>query len=93
MSSPTEHETENETRDRLLRKIRVEGAEVAIEALIGVCKDAKAPTPAKATAGTSLLRAAGYFNRSDADSSKEPHEMSAAELSAAIRKSSNAESK
>lgn len=67
------------------RRIALTGVEAAVSALIGVCEDPKAPAPAKATAGTSLLRAAGLFDRvQDAHQDKEPSEMTPAELSRAI---------
>lgn len=62
-------------------RIATEGAGVAVEALIAVCRDTKAPAPARATAGTSLLRAAGLFDRTTRDDdSKEPSEMTGEEL-------------
>jgi hypothetical protein len=67
------------------RRIALTGVEAAVSALIGVCEDPKAPAPAKATAGTSLLRAAGLFDRvQDAHQDKEASEMTAEELSRAI---------
>lgn len=78
--------TPTEALDALKRKIKIEGARKAVEALISVCDDPKAPAPAKATAGTSLLRAAGLFDKGAGEeaSSKELHEMTAEELSREI---------
>jgi hypothetical protein len=54
-----------EDPDELRREIRDRGARVAYEALIGVCLDPKAPAPAKATAGTTILRVGGYLEKTD----------------------------
>ena len=70
---------------RLRAKIQAECAEKAIDALTAVAEDPRAPAPARATAGTALLRAAGFFEKGDADNpDKEPHEMTRSELDAAI---------
>lgn len=67
------------------RRIAMIGVPAAVTALIDVCEDKKAPAPARATAGTSLLRAAGMFDRAaDANQEREPSEMTPAELSRAI---------
>ena len=67
------------------RRIAVTGVEAAVTALIGVCEDPKAPAPAKATAGTSLLRAAGMLDRNaDALREKDQAEMTPEELTQAI---------
>ena len=72
-------------RRALVTKIQTEGAEAAYQAALAVCLDAKAPAPARATCATTLLRAGGYLNVKPVDAEeKEPHEMSGAELSAAI---------
>ena len=61
--------------------VATEGLRVAYETAIGICRDPKAPTPAKATSLTALLRSAGMFDRKDGDDrKKEHHEMTAAEL-------------
>ncbi len=78
--------TEGDARGALMRKIRTEGVELAYETAVGICRDPKAPAPAKATALTALFRVAGYFEKTDGDDDKEPHEMSAAELDAKIRR-------
>ncbi|MBX9847490.1 MAG: hypothetical protein K2Z80_37510 [Xanthobacteraceae bacterium] len=77
---------EGDARGPLMRKIRTEGVELAYETAVSICRDPKAPAPAKATALTALFRVAGYFEKTDADDDKEPHEMSAAELDAKIRR-------
>ena len=78
--------TEGTARGLLMRKIRTEGVELAYETAVGICRDPKAPAPAKATALTALFRVAGYFEKRDTDEEKEPHEMDAEELSASIRR-------
>ena len=71
------------------RRIQLEGAAAAVEALITVCRDTKAPAPARATAGTTLLRAAGFFQKMEDVFEKKPHEMTAAEISEAIERFKN----
>lgn len=56
-------EMQPEDPDDLRREIREQGARVAYAALLGVCRDPKAPAPAKATAGTTLLRVGGFLDR------------------------------
>lgn len=76
-------ETPSEAMARTRRLIQSVGAPAAAQALIEVCQDKKAPSPARATAGTSLLRAAGLFEKREDGSEKEPHEMDRHELAAA----------
>ncbi|TFE95798.1 hypothetical protein B5M44_20745 [Shinella sumterensis] len=71
-----------ETMELARHRVQTDGVEAAVDALISVCRDPKAPAPAKSTAGTSLLRAAGFFDRDSSQQDKEPHEMTAAELRA-----------
>jgi hypothetical protein len=68
------------------RRIQTDGVTAAVTALIDVCRDAKAPAPAKASAGAALLRAAGLFSLGEegGDFGKSPSEMSPEELRAAI---------
>lgn len=73
-----------ETMENVRHRVQTEGVEAAVEALISVCRDKSAPAPAKSTAGTSLLRAAGFFDRDSSSQDKEPHEMTAAELKAHV---------
>lgn len=61
--------------------LQTEGVLVAIEALLTVCRDPKAPAPAKATAGTSILRAVGLFNERNNEPEKDLSQMSWQELS------------
>ncbi|MDB5507723.1 MAG: hypothetical protein JWL93_192 [Hyphomicrobiales bacterium] len=68
------------------RRIAIEAVPLAVTALMSVCADKNAPAPARATAGTSLLRAAGMFDRkADPLEERDPSEMSAEELAEAIR--------
>lgn len=67
----------------LLERIQTEGVRAAYEASLAVARDPKAPAPARATASATLFRVAGYFAVKERDE-KEPHEMTAEELSAAI---------
>lgn len=55
-----------EDPDELRREIREQGARIAYTALLDVCRDPKAPAPAKATAGTTILRVGGYLERVEA---------------------------
>lgn len=71
---------------RVRRRIQIEGASVAVEALLAVCKDPKSPAPAKATAGVALLRAAGLADKTTDPSEKELHEMTGQELAQAIQR-------
>jgi hypothetical protein len=72
---------------RLRTKLQVEAADVALDALMAVAGDSRAPAPARATAGTSIFRAAGFFERGEAaGGDKQPHEMTAEELDVEIRK-------
>jgi hypothetical protein len=68
----------------LLSKIQTEGAEAAYAAALAVCKDPKAPAPARATCATTLFRAAGFLNLREDTSPKEPHQMTADELTARL---------
>ena len=70
----------------LMDRIQTEGIEAAFDAMLDVCKDKKAPAPARATAGTSLFRAAGLMNaKQDADE-KSPENLTGPELTARIEK-------
>lgn len=72
-------------RRALVTKMQTEGAEVAYETALDVCRDKKAPAPARATCATVLLRGGGYLNAKSVDlAPKEAHEMSYDELDAAV---------
>jgi hypothetical protein len=71
--------------DDLRKKIRREGAEEAFAALRAVCNDKSAPAPARATAATSIFRAAGLFDKFEGDASDKPlSEKTPAELAAML---------
>jgi hypothetical protein len=76
----------DEVQIDLLRRIRTQGVEAAYQAALEVCLNKAAQPSARATASTTLFRVAGYLEKREADQGKEPHEMSPAELAAAIRK-------
>lgn len=67
------------------RIIVLVGVPAAVKALTEISNDPKAPAPARATAGSSLLRAGGMFDRpSDRLEEKPVHEMTRAEMERAI---------
>lgn len=72
------------SRRALLARIQTEGAEAAYDALLGVCKDPKAPAPARATAGVALFRAGGFMDAKQNASDKRPEEMTAEEIASRI---------
>ena len=63
----------------LMRRIQTEGLPAAFDALMAVCKDPKAPAPAKATAGTTIFRAGGVFDKDAHKGSNKPVEDMTAE--------------
>lgn len=69
----------------LMTRIQTEGTSAAYEALLAVCRDGKAPAPARATSATTLFRAAGYLDGKQAAPDKPLEDMTSAELSARIR--------
>ena len=71
-------------KNALLSKIQTEGVEAAYAAALAVCKDPKAPAPARATCAMTLFRAAGFLNSREDTSPKEPYQMTADELNARI---------
>lgn len=68
----------------LLARIQTEGAEAAYQALLGVCRDPKAPAPAKATSGTTLFRVGGFMDPKQNASDKKPEDMTAEEITSRI---------
>ena len=72
-------------RDLLIR-IRTEGVIAAYEASLAICRDPQAPAPARATASGTIFRAAGMFDRKDSDRMPEPHEMTAEQLTAEVKR-------
>ncbi len=75
-----------EARKRaLLTEIQTDGAEAAYAAALAVCKDNKAPAPARATCATTILRAGGYLNaREDPIAPKQAGELTAADIEAKL---------
>lgn len=74
-------------RRDLLTRVRTEGAEAAYETALEICRDSKAPAPARATASATIFRVGGYFDRNNSDASeREPHEMTAEELAQEIER-------
>jgi hypothetical protein len=77
MSAAKERKQAMEQAKHMLSTV---GVIAAVEALVSVCRDPKSPAPAKATAGTSILRAGGFFDQKNNDGEKELHQMSMQEL-------------
>ena len=70
-----------QTLRELTHLIDTVGLPAAFEALVGVCKDPKAPANSKATAGTTLFRAGGLFDKdAKRGNDKPPEEMTAEEI-------------
>lgn len=73
-------------RERVRRRSRVEGIEVAYETALSICRDAKATSQAKSNAVRTLMEIGGMLNRADRNdekpSGKELHEMTGEELAA-----------
>ena len=82
----TKRDEEREAFTRVSHKLKTIGIEVAVDSLIAVAGDAKAHSGARATAGTSLLRAAGIISTSKetARTDKSPAEMTPEELDEAL---------
>lgn len=86
MSKP-KRETPDEVHERVFELLHTRGIEVAINGLIAVAEDPKAPAPARATAGAALLRSAGFYDRDRDDlSDKKPSEMTPDELNRTLER-------
>ncbi|MEC7763734.1 MAG: hypothetical protein VX874_17655 [Pseudomonadota bacterium] len=73
-------------KQALLVRIQTEGAEAAYTAALEVCRNPKAPAPARATCATTILRAGGYLNAKEGEGlGKEPHQMTSAELNERVQ--------
>jgi hypothetical protein len=82
---------ESGIRDALTRRMRTEGARVAFDTALAICRDPKASAAAKASAVNSLLRAGGFFNNFGAnDGGKDLSQMTPDEIDAALRKTTAA---
>lgn len=69
----------------LMHRVQTEGLEIAYEALKAVCKDPKAPAPAKAAAGAAIFRAGGVFDKdAQRGNSKAPEDMTREEIAARL---------
>lgn len=93
----TDFDDENEDmgesgiRGALTRRMRTEGARVAFDTALEICRDPKASAAAKASAVNSLLRAGGFFNSFGTDDSgKDLSQMTPDEVDAALRKATAA---
>jgi hypothetical protein len=82
---PKDRETVEDVHRRVWDRLNKEGVEAATEGLINACRDPKGSAQAKATAGRVIFEAVGFLEQRDRSREKEPHEMSADELQAAIR--------
>jgi hypothetical protein len=69
----------------LWRRIRTEGPIVAFETSIDICRGPRSYASARATASTNLFRVAGFFKEQE-QGQKELHEMTPAELNAAVKR-------
>lgn len=78
--------TVEDIQRELLGRVRTEGVVAAYEASLAICRDPKAPAPARATASATIFRVAGLFDRKDGDKPVEPHEMTADQLNSEIRR-------
>ena len=58
-----QNDSPDEARYRFRRRVSTEGLQVAYDTALALCRDPKAPAPAKATAVVALMRAAGAFER------------------------------
>ena len=72
--------TPDEARDWFAHIVATEGLRIAYETAVSICRDPKAAAPAKATAITAILRAAGAFDRKEEGSDIEPHSMTGKQL-------------
>lgn len=75
-----EHDEEDAARARAIRKLRTRGLEAAVNALIDVAEDKKAPANSRAAAASALARGNGLYGSTSNEPPKALHEMTAAEL-------------
>jgi phage terminase small subunit len=72
---------EAEAREWFEREVTTRGLKIALETAISVCSDSSSTSQAKANAASSLMRAAGVFDRKDEGRRKKAiHEMSMEEM-------------
>lgn len=77
-------ETEEEVRERVLRRIRSEGLEVAYEASLELMRDKNAPAQAKSAAVNATYRAAGAYGHRDGDCEDGEEKASLEEIQKAL---------
>lgn len=73
-------ESPEETLEWFNHYAKTIGLRVAMTALTAVCRDPKAPAPAKSSAAGFLLRAAGALKNDDSGNDQEPHTMTSDQL-------------
>ncbi|WP_062017263.1 hypothetical protein [Aureimonas sp. AU4] len=79
--------TLDDRRRAVMERLGSEGLEAAADAAISVCRDPKAPAPARATAAGLIFRATalgGFGKEEDEGLDKEAHEMSPEETRRAL---------
>ncbi|KQT80157.1 hypothetical protein [Methylobacterium sp. Leaf466] len=76
--------TVEEARHELRERMEFEGAVVAYETALAICRDPKASATAKASAINSLLRVAGYDGKPGPDFDKPLDEMTYEETNALL---------
>ncbi|HEY8359117.1 MAG TPA: hypothetical protein VIL30_16800 [Ramlibacter sp.] len=74
------------SKSEFRRLVRDEGVPAAFNGLMRVLQDPKASATALASASRTMLEAAGVLKAPDEDVTKQPHEMTAAELDSEIRR-------
>lgn len=84
MSYDTDGMTPTEARRYLRERMETEGAVLAFETAVGICRDPKAPATAKAQALKVLLAVAGYDGKPNPDRDKPVSEMTRDEVEAMI---------
>lgn len=84
----TREESPEQVFERVSHRLRTRGLIAAVDSLIAVAEDTKAPPPARATAGTALLRANGLLltDKATKAGSKTPAELSPEELAKVLDK-------
>jgi hypothetical protein len=76
--------TPEEARRELRYRMETEGAQIAYDTAVGICRDPKASATAKASAVNSLLRVGGYDGKPEPDTGKAISDMTPAELKALL---------
>lgn len=76
----TRENDEEAARARAIQKLRTRGLAAAIDALIDVAEDKKAPANSRAAAASALARSNGLYSLTGNEPHKALHEMTAAEL-------------